>query len=96
MMCKTILELVSSPLLAEMAPPMARGAAAAISADQTGSSHGQMGSSSPPSVGGAPFAVCPMCSWEQLWFLVVHNTDKHLRRYDCTTSTCNGTGHKMR
>ena len=73
MMCKTILELVSSPLLAEMAPPMARGAAAAISADQTGSSHGQMGSSSPPSVGGAPFAVCPMCSWEQLWFPRVIN-----------------------
>ena len=40
-----------------MAPPMERWAAAATSAGQTGCSHGQTGSSSPPTVGGAPFSV---------------------------------------
>ena len=47
---------------------------------QNCSSHGQGGTSSPPTVGGAPFARCPICSWDQLWFLVVHNIDKLRRR----------------
>ena len=38
------------------------------------------------------FAVCPICSREQLSFLVVHILDSHLRRYYCTTSTCDGRG----
>ena len=74
---------------------MARWAAAATCAGQTGSSHGQTGSSSPPDRGRSPlFRVCPAGSWEQLWFLVVHNLNSHLRRYYCTTSTSNGTGRK--
>ena len=55
-----------------MAPPMARGVDTAICASQTGC-HGQTGSSNPPTVGGAPFTVCPVCSWEQLWFPRVIN-----------------------
>ena len=69
-----------------------------------GSSHTQEGSSSLLSVGGPLFWLAPVCSWEELWFLVVlDNASLLLPRntaaavfitiissQSSTTSACNG------
>ena len=74
-----------------MAAPLLRRGAATTSASKNRLLPGLRGLLIPPDRGRSPlFRVCPAGSWEQLWFLVVHILDSHLRRYYCTTSTCDG------
>ena len=93
----TLSWLVWSPLSVEMAAPLLRRGAATTSASKNRLLPGLRGLLIPPDRGRSPlFRVCPAGSWEQLWFLVVHILDSHLRRYYCTTSTCDGRCHISR
>ena len=78
-----------------MAAPLLRRGGATTSASKTGCSLVQEGCSSLPRRGAAP--LCRVSHLQKGATLIPHyyTDNQNLRRYVCTTSTCNGAGSKI-